>query len=72
MLRLANQKVINKLIENGVKNLQEFGYPDANKDNILTDMVYAAFFKRMLNDAKGQGFDEEVNEILSKVSTELD
>ena len=39
-----------KLIEAGVKNLKEFGYPHVSSDNILTDMVYSRFFQGMLDD----------------------
>jgi hypothetical protein len=41
-----------KLIEAGIRNLQEFGYPAVTKENILTDMVYGQFFKRMLESTK--------------------
>lgn len=66
-----DQKVIDNMTENGVKNLMKFGYPSVNKDNIFTDMIYGAFFKRMLNDAKGNGFDQEIEFLLSKIETEL-
>lgn len=65
------QKIVEKIIENGVKNLKSFGYPSVTKENILTDMIYGAFFKRMLDEAKGKGFDDEINHILSKITTEL-
>lgn len=42
-----------KLIANGVRNLQEFGYPSCTKDNILTDMIFRRFFVSMLKDNKG-------------------
>ena len=42
-----------KLIQNGVNNLKEFGYPNANTENILTDLIYASMFKSMLNDNIG-------------------
>lgn len=38
------------LIAAGVKNLKEFGYPGVTADNILTDYIYRAFFKGMLED----------------------
>ena len=38
-----------KLIENGIKNLNEFGYDKVDKDNIFTDLVYSQFFKKMLD-----------------------
>lgn len=40
----------NSLIEAGVKNLKSFGYPNANKNNILTDSIYKVFFLGMLED----------------------
>lgn len=38
------------LINAGIRNLKEFGYPDVNKDNILTDYVYSQFFLSMLKE----------------------
>lgn len=40
------------LIAAGVRNLQEFGYPHCNSDNILTDMVYSQFFRAQLLDVR--------------------
>jgi hypothetical protein len=42
----------NKLIQNGIKNLKEFGYPLVNEKNILTDIIYSKFFSSMLNQCK--------------------
>lgn len=67
-----NKKAVDQIIENGVNNLQKFGYPNVTKENILTDMIYGAFFKRMLADSKGKGFDEEIDHLLSRITTELD
>jgi hypothetical protein len=39
-----------KLIDSGIKNLKEFGYPAVTKENILTDMVYSQFFLQMLEE----------------------
>lgn len=41
------------LLVAGVVNLKEFGYPTVNKENILTNYVFASFFMRMLKDNKG-------------------
>lgn len=52
---MSQEKTIKDiLLENGVKNLIEFGYPAASVENVLTDEVYALFFKEMLNDNKGK------------------
>jgi hypothetical protein len=50
---MNNQELRDKLINNGVKNLQEFGYPYVNKNNILTDDVYKMFFKSILESNLG-------------------
>ncbi len=57
-----------KLIESGVRNLREFGYPDVDTENILTDMIYSRFFKSMLEDNLGKGFDNEIHALLSEIS----
>jgi len=59
--------VKDKLIAAGVKNLKQFGYPECNAQNILTDRVYKAFFSEMLKDNKGHGadVDEAIDELLA-------
>jgi len=44
------EKTKTAILKSGVKNLIEFGYPDVNTENILTDPVYWAFFKEMLEE----------------------
>jgi hypothetical protein len=41
-----------KLIEAGIRNLKDFGYPNVTAENILTDMIYSQLFKRMLEQSK--------------------
>ncbi len=63
-----------KLIENGVKNLQEYGYPACDKDSILTDQIYSAFFASMLKDNIGAANDETdlvISELLAEIETDL-
>ena len=57
-----------KLIAAGVKNLREFGYPECDASNILTDYVYASFFVRMLHDSKCRrpDVDEAIDELLAE------
>jgi hypothetical protein len=55
------------LIAAGVKNLKEFGYPDVNAENLLTDIVYSGFFASMLRDNLGQGVDEQINALLAEI-----
>jgi hypothetical protein len=58
-----------KLIQNGVKNLKEFGYKNVTEDNILIDEVYLTFFKKMLNDNLGidKKVDEAINDLLNNL-----
>ena len=56
-----------KLLQAGVKNLRDFGYPDCNETNILTDQIYSAFFKSMLEDNKGMGVDKEIYALLKSL-----
>lgn len=59
--------VRDRLIAAGVRNLQEFGYPDVDKVNILTDEIYSGFFKSMLKDNLGRGADAEINALLAEI-----
>lgn len=59
-----------RLLEAGVRNLKEFGYPEVNTENILTDMIYVGFFQSMLNDNLGKAgkeVDGEINKLLSDI-----
>ena len=55
------------LVVAGVKNLREFGYPDCNKDNILTDMIYRRFFLSILMVNRGYSMeaDKAIDELIS-------
>ena len=59
-----------KLIEKGIKNLNQFGYPDVNKDNIFTDLIYSQMFKSMLEDNKGHrvDIDTAIDNLLAKIN----
>lgn len=67
---MTNKQIKDKLLIAGVKNLKEFGYPEVTKENIITDVIYEAFFKSMLVDNKGQAgkqVDEVIDELLGAV-----
>ena len=68
---MTNEKIREHLLNAGVKNLNDFGYPKINTENIMTDIVYGGFFKSMLEDNKGNGsqIDEVINELLAELST---
>lgn len=61
------QRIKDKLIESGVKNIREFGYPDVDKNSIFTDEIYSRFFVDMLKDNLGKGYDDEIKEILQSI-----
>lgn len=56
-----------KLIAAGVRNLREYGYPKCDESNILTDKIYSAFFRSMLEDNKGKGADKEIDALLKEL-----
>lgn len=57
------------LIEQGVKNLKVYGYPNVNAQNILTDRIFAAFFMSMLESNLGHSKDADValNALIAEV-----
>ena len=61
-----------KLIKNGIKNLNEFGYPDVTEQTLFTDLIYSQMFKRMLEESKGHGFDADIDILLSKINTDTE
>lgn len=59
-----------RVLKAGVKNLREFGYPNVDTENILTDLVYKDFFLSMLEDNLGKG-DATTNAVLSGLIEEV-
>lgn len=66
---MTNEQIREHLLIAGVNNLKEFGYPYVTTETILTDVIYAGFFKSMLKDNKGNGkqIDEVIDQLLSEV-----
>lgn len=60
-----------KLLRAGVANLKEFGYPNVNTVNILTDPIYSAFFLSMLRDNKGKvpQADPIISELIGEIES---
>jgi len=67
---MTNQEIRSKLIIAGVSNLKEFGYPQADKQNILTDEIYSQFFLNMLKENKGQSTGQ-VDKVIDALIAEL-
>lgn len=64
-------RVRQSLLEAGVRNLKEFGYPDVTVENILTVDVFKRFFKSMLEDNVGKGGalqNEEMEKLLKEIA----
>jgi hypothetical protein len=61
---------VRKLIEAGVANLREFGYPSCSAENITTDAVFAALFAEMLRDNAGKSadYDEAIESLLGEIA----
>lgn len=58
-----------KIIAAGVKNLHAYGYPEATPETILTDDIYKAFFRSMLEDNKGKA-GKAVDDVLDALLKE--
>lgn len=58
-----------KLIKNGIKNLNEFGYDNVNSENIKSDLIYGNMFQSMLKGNLGHSplIDDAINELLAEV-----
>lgn len=69
-MKITNKEIKEKLLNNGVNNLKEFGYPEVNKNTILTDDLYKEFFRSMLNANLGNNsqIDLVINELLSEIT----
>ncbi len=69
MARVVDDATVREmLIKRGVINLREFGYPQCNAKNILTDMLYKKFFESMLNENLGQGYDKQIQSLLDELA----
>ncbi len=55
------------MLKRGVKNLEEFGYSKVNTENIMTDFVYAGFFKSMLKENYHKGYGNLVDEVIDEL-----
>lgn len=68
---MKKEDIKNHLLNAGVKNLKEFGYPNVNTENILTDEVYSKMFESMLRDNKGHStnVDEVIEELLKEIKS---
>lgn len=51
---MEKQSFVSAIKNQGVKNLKTYGYPDVDSGNIMTDVIYSAFFEEMLKDAIGK------------------
>ena len=68
---MTNEQIKEHLLKAGVKNLKEFGYPEVDTKNIMTDIIYAGFFKSMLKGNKGNGkqVDDVIDELLGALAS---
>lgn len=69
---MTHEQIVDHLINAGIKNLKEFGYPDVNEETIMTDMVYSRFFESMLKDNIGhtKNIDNAINELLERIKVD--
>lgn len=69
---MTSKQIQQKLIQAGVKNLKEFGYPECDETSILTDKVYSRFFLSMLDDHMGNSSEVQALKLkITKAKAEL-
>ncbi|KXY51229.1 hypothetical protein AT268_32580 [Bacillus cereus] len=55
-----------KMIKNGVRNLEIFGYSGkVTEENILTHPFFSKYFKKELENCLGEGYDKDIKGLLS-------
>jgi len=45
---MTHEEIKKYILQKAVNNIRTFGYPDANEENIMTDVICAPMFKVML------------------------
>lgn len=68
---MTKAQIKERIIENGVDNLKEFGYPTVDQNNILTDRIFARFFLSMLNDKVNQVNNKDVTDVIEQLKAEV-
>lgn len=65
---MSPEEIRKALIRGGVNNLGEYGYPGVRPENILTDPIYSAFFKSMLEENLGKrdDLDAVIRELIAE------
>ena len=63
-------KILKDLIKAGVRNLHEYGYPECNAENILTDPIYSSFFVSMLK--SNMGVRSDLDDIIVALVKEIE
>lgn len=66
---MTDKQIREFLIRKGVVSIRRFGYPSATVTNILDDRIYKPFFKRMLEDSKGE--DVAIDKVIDSLLKEL-
>jgi hypothetical protein len=68
---MAESDIRQKLIMAGVRNLKEFGYPNVDSANILTDYVFRQFFLSMLEDEENDRLPQQAQQVRRTLIDEL-
>lgn len=70
-MALKDSEIREHLITAGIKNLKDYGYPNVNKNNIISELIYSSFFLAMLNDNLGKStkkVDGVINELITEIT----
>ncbi len=69
-LKYATDQIKDKLINQAVTRLRNFGFVHVNEDNIVTDEVYSLYFLKILKEMLGENAetDSVINQLLNTIN----
>lgn len=66
---LLKDKIREKLINDAIKDLQRWIFPNVNTNNIFSDLTYSYFFTKILE--KRKGVNDQVDVVIDELLYEL-
>lgn len=70
---MNRQELREKILDTVAANLVEFGYPDANRDNVTTAPILAAFGQKMVREfAEKHADNADVQAVCQQIVDEMD
>lgn len=62
---LQSDRIREKLIKDGVKDLRKWIFPHVNEKNIFTDLTYSYYFEIFLK--RNKGLNKDIDAVINKL-----